>query len=594
MNTNDSNPLVDEDQIRAAVRFFDFDRETFNRGVRERVKRGSQGQSSITRSKQLDSKTQHDRGGLLRIAASVIPFPMLNGAAAAAQGATTPKTLAAVGGVKKALVLIALPALSLLMIAVTAVSFFRIKKSQNSENAVDADVMQSQEAVTQWWRQHGLIAGAVFALALAAGFFGWTSALLVVFIASALAATSLVVKLGKEGLVNRSAVAAYCIPVLAILGQLSQLFGMTNRTALLDPMLVTVTCFAGAGILALFTRPLAGQKGSPWTKQLRRFAAVIVCGCFIIFGAKSIMPVSTNSMVQYVEDFDTDLLGYWRTWEVTADWLIEQEVEFDRTEVRKRFQAASDREKYKRYLFNTGVSTGLISTRDLIENEDFVASSARLLDPSTADQAIGSVTQYSFVIDVLADAGDLTLSQREHLAKRLMVTWNENEKLYPNGNVLEDAEVITRLLVKLDQSPEFAKRQMDVHRWLSKRQVTEGARFARLGGFQNFPTVQSSDPSATENAVRLMQHYGGVEKVDVLALRSFLRPKFDFGWMKHAEMMRTSTLERLNQVPGISKPNISDYLVRDQSLWFAITLVGLCIYATMGAPNLETIRKPSQ
>ena len=586
MNTNDSNPLVDEDQIRAAVRFFDFDRDAFNRGVRERVERGNQKQSSVTRTNQHESENPRDLGGLLRVAASVVPFPMLSGSAAA-QATAAQSTLAAVGGVKKALALIALPALSLLMIAVTAVSFYRIQKAQQSEKAVDADVEQSHEAVTHWWLQHGLIAGAVFVLALAASFYGWSSALPVLFIVSALAATSLVVKLGQAGLVDRSAVASYCIPVLAILGQMSQGFGMTNRTSLLDPMLVTVTCLAGAGILALFTSPDARKVGNSGFKRIWRIALVILCGGFILLGAKTLWPISTNSMVQYVEDFDPDLLGRWRTWEVTADWLIEQDVEFDRTEVRKRFLASIDGEKHRDYLLSTGVSTGLISPSEFIENEEFITTRKRLLDAHTVDYAIGSVHIAQYEIGILADAGNLSLSEKEHLAKRLMVTWNEIGKVVLNGNVLQDAEVITRLLVKLDQSPEFAKRQTDVHRWLSERQVTKGARHARLGGFVNYPSVQSGHPSATENAVRLMQHYGGSEKVDVLALRSFLRPKFDFGWLTHIEMMRAATLERLNQVPGISRPTIWDYLVRDRSLWFALILVGLCLYATIGAPNLS-------
>lgn len=597
MNTNDSSGVIDEDEIRAAIRFFDFDREAFNSGVRERVERGSQKQGPVRQVNQGESNWRHDHGGLLRVAASVVPFHLLGGSGTAVQlntGLTTVEkataaqsSLAAVGGVKKLFALIAMPAMSLLMVSVTIVSFFRIRKAQQSENTSDADVVEIQEALSQWWRHHWLVAGAVFVLAMVAPFLGWTTALLVVFIASILAATSLVVTLGRAGLVDRRAVGSYCIPVLGFLGQLSFTFGMTNRTALLDPVLVTVTCFAGAGVLAVFVSPFTNTPQSIWGNRLRRIFFTLGCGIFIFFGAKTVWkPIKSDAMVRYVENFETDLLGRWKTWQVTAEWLDDQNIEFDRTGVRSRFLAVVGAEKHKRYLFGTGVSTGLVRPSELIEDEDLIGIRQRLLDEGTANISISSVGQVAFVIETLADAGDLSQSDQDHLVSRLMVTWNELGQTAPSGDIMTDADVITRMLGTLNPSQAFVDRQADVRRWLNERQVTQAGIFSPSGGFQSYSSIHSSDPCATAAAVRLMQSYGVSDVIDVLALRSYLRPKTHFGLMTDTEMMRASTLERLNQVPGISRPTLGDYLVRDRSLWFAMALVGLCIYATLGSPIL--------
>ena len=261
-------------------------------------------------------------------------------------------------------------------------------------------------------------------------------------------------------------------------------------------------------------------------------------------------------------------------------------LEWDRTEVRSRFLAAADNEGHNRYLLGTAISTGLMSPSELVENDDVLAIGQRLLAQRTVDQPITSISQLAFAIEVLADAGDLSPAEKDHLARRLMVTWNAMEKAPKDTTALEDADIITRLFVKLDQSPELAKRKTDVHRWLGQYQLTNTSVFTPSGGFLKYPSVRSSDASATESAVRLMQHYGGSENIDVLALRSFLRPKTDWGLLTDSEMARASTLQRLDQVPAISQPTAWDYLVRNQSLWFAMMLVGLCLYATLGAPNL--------
>lgn len=582
MNPNDSSRLIDEDELRAAVRFFNFDHDSFDRGVQQRVASGVQTQPVVSASDPHVLDRERDPGGLLRVAASVVPFHLLGGS-----GSVPQSTAMAIGGLKKVFAFVAIPAMSLLMVVVTIGSLIRIRKAQASENHTDADVVQMEQAVNAWWRKHGWFAGMVFVFALASPMLGWTSALLVVFIVSSIATASLLVALGKAGLVSRQAVACYSIPVLGLLGQISMTFGISNHTSLLDPILVSATFFAGVGILALFVRPVWAEGESKSRQGLVwRIVFPLFCFALVLFGAKTLWnPITTASMVRYVENFEPDMVGRWNTWAVTADWLDDQNIEFDRAGVRSRFIETVDAQEHKRYLYGVGVSTGLIRPGELIEDEDVVANRERLLDTRMIGRPISALRQLTFVINTLLDTNCLSSSEKDQLVERLMTTWNDLENHFKGGYVLEDADAITRLLVDLDQSPAFLKRKSDVRRWLGAYQVTDPKIFSPSGGFKLFLSLDASHPTATEAAVRLMQHYGVSEGVDVLALRSYLRPKMDFGLMRDTEMMKASTLARLDQVPGISQPTAWDYFVRDQSLWFAIVLVGLCLYATLASPS---------
>lgn len=597
MSTQDSSQLVDEDDVRAAVRFFGIDRVGFGRGVRERVQLGErihegvQERSPIVKLNDTDSETPSDRSGLLRIAASVLPVNLLGGSTGATASLTT---LTAVGGLKKTLAWIAMPSVSILMIVVTIGSLFRIRNAQTSERATDADVDQMNQIIAGWWRRYGWVAGIVFVLALVTPFFGWTTPLLLVFIASAIATTSLVVTLGRAGMVNRSTVGSYCLPILGLLGQLSFTFAMINQTALLDPMLATLTCFGGVGILALLVSPLGKTGHSVRCNWLRRIGFSAMCCIGVVLGSQTIWRhISNESIIRYAESFDPDLVGQWPMWRVSVDWLDDQEIQWDRTGVRSRFLTAIQDKDVRRYLFSTAVTTRLLTASELIEMPEVTETGRQLLEDATAGRSINGVGMKESVITVLAESGELSPAQTDHLSGRLMASWNELREASKPGRILEDADVITRMLTKLGRSPELPQRSADVRHWLQKYQVTNTRVFSPSGGFQAYyqppagESPQSCDRLATAAGVRLMEFYGQADAVDVLALRSYLRPSFDFGLVTDTEMPRAATLARLNRVPGISQPTVWDHLVRDRTLWFALLMVGLCLYATLGAPEMR-------
>ncbi|MFT5302793.1 MAG: hypothetical protein ACI814_003610 [Mariniblastus sp.] len=638
MKTNDSNSLMDESEIRAALSFLRIDRDAFGHGVQQRVKQ------TVVRPVRTDDASLKDRGGLLRIAASILPVNLLG-----ANTTVSQTSLAAMGVFQKAIAFLALPAISFLMIAVTIFGSFRIRGAQQSQSLPEADVARMNESVSLWWRRYGWIAAIVFALTLVAPFRGWTTPLLLLFMASAIGTASIVTTLGRAGLVDRNVIGGYCNAMLGILGSASMTLGYTNNTQLLDPHLVVATFYAGTAFLILFVNTSAMRSGldakPKVSKQnvflvlagfvcllvlvvmwfiipahLRYFVAIFAIGALALgatklrnssfwpatngivgrgvgliilaavtafFGQTLWRPIGNSTLVRYAETFEPELVGQWSYWQSTARWLRDQGINYDHSAVQARWLETWDADESNRnYLLNHAVSTGLILPPEVIETKEFKATTQRLLSIRSANTQISGVDIYEYVIVMLAEEGALTNEQRNHLAGRLLATWrslNDDRIQEPLGGI---ATTITNLLSLIDRPLAEAERKADVSRWLDEYQVVKSRRFSRSGGFRPYSTSNYSDLMATENAVRLMQHYGIHDTVDVLALRAFLRPASSDRRLMGTASVRASVRKRLDQIPGISQPSLWDYIRLNQSLWFAILLVGLCIYATLGSPQI--------
>ena len=631
MNTNDSNVLIDEREIRAALSFIHIDRDAFGRGVHQRVKQ------AVDRPVNPEAAGLNDRGNLLRIAASVLPINLFG---VKTTGATT--SLAAMGAAQKAVALLALPAVSFLMIVVTIGSWFKIRGAQRSQSLPEADLDQIQKSLSGWWKRYGWIAIIVYMLALVMPFFGWTAPLLLLIIGSSITTASIVATLGRAGLIDRNIVGGYCINMLMFLGSLSMTFAMTNNTQLLDPTLVPATFFAGVAILTLFVNPIAlpaidskKQMGSRstllivsgvlcllamipmsfllsknlliavalaalvlsgilyWTSKDWSVARIVVCGPLLIlivcmvafFGQKLWRPIDTSALVQYAETFDPELAGQWRYWQATARWLEDKGTDFDHSAVQTRWlEAMNEDQAYRTNMLRHGVGTGL-TLRSELETENFIERKQRLLSIDSANTQISGIEFDEYIIVALVEEGTLTDEQKDHLASRLMATWrplNDDRLQKP----LETAAIITDLLTLIDRPLAQAERKADVARWLAEYQVVESGPFARSGGFKLFSTMNNSDLMATESAVRLMEYYGTHDGVDILALRTFLRASSKDRLLMNEGCVRAATRQRLDQIPGISQPSLWDYVRLNQSLWFAVLLVGLCIYTTVGSPQI--------
>ena len=277
---------------------------------------------------------------------------------------------------------------------------------------------------------------------------------------------------------------------------------------------------------------------------------------------------------------------------MTARWLQDQGIDFDHSAVQTRWLESMNKGQTSRTLqLKNGVGTGLTFPPKLIETEEFKSEKQRLLSSDSANTRIFGLEFDEYIIVELAEKGALTNEQKDHLAGRLMATWRAIHGNRPQ-HPLEPATTITNLLSLIDRRLAQAERRDDVIRWLGEFQVLENRPFSRSGGFKPFSTSTSSDLLSTERAVRLMQQYringthdinGGV---DILALRAFLRPRSSDQQLIDQGSVRTAARQRLNQIPGIIQPSLWDYIRLNQSLWFAVLLVGLCVYTTVGSPQI--------
>ena len=308
------------------------------------------------------------------------------------------------------------------------------------------------------------------------------------------------------------------------------------------------------------------------------FAGVTACLCPTLW-----WPIGTSTLVKHVETFEPRTAGYWSNWQVTARWLQDQGIDYDQSAVQARWLDAWEKdERHRLSLLNDVVSTGL---RVPELNEAIKSSKAAklMLSAKSAGTPIYKFDRYGYIIAVLVEEGSLTNEQRDHLAGRLLATWRT---LNDDRVLMDDAAIITNLLSLIDRPLAEAERKADVVRWLGEYQALDNGPFADYGGFKRYSKVNSSELMSTESAVRLMQHYGTHDSVDVLALRAFLRPAMSDRFMIERGSVRASIRQRLDQIPGIPQPTLWDYFRLNQSLWFAVLLVGLCVYATLGSPRI--------
>lgn len=110
----------------------------------------------------------------------------------------------------------------------------------------------------------------------------------------------------------------------------------------------------------------------------------------------------------------------------------------------------------------------------------------------------------------------------------------------------------------------------------------------RKGGFATYPTLDHSDLLTTSSAVELMKYYGVPSELDLMAIRSFLRPSMNDGWMVQEAVVREATKMRLESHPQVPALRWWDYVRYEPSIAMAIVFTLLCFFATLGCPNRST------
>jgi hypothetical protein len=647
MNSNSSETMIDEEEIRAALRPSRFEPEAFRAGVLNRIE-AAKSRSTSVQPTTLAEHSHSSQNEWLRIAASFVPIPLFG----SKFGSTIPPiSFAAISISKKLFVIAAFPFLCFLMVGLTVVGMIKIRRAQNGSAVVDFDVEQANQVIMLWWKRYGWIVVLVFGSTLVAPFVGWAMPLMVAMVCSGFAAVSLVRTLAKEGLIERSLIGGLCTAGLGLLAQASNTLS-SNSSQILDPNLVMGVLFGGAVLIGAAVRPIAWTKPGDlnslrtysreslivwflllaglqmvmayWLESIVPLIAIGITGAIFVYAlvesrlrttdrtgphASAAMILVTMTLVftqsywrgvtdsdiqKYVESYDGVPFGLWDYWADSASWLNDSETGFDKRATVKHLKQAIKREPptSSDWILAAAARAGLESEPNLLMQSGEQAFRLQLANPdgsTTGDQPILSLESEYFRIVSSIDSSDLTTSERQTIVNRLMATWRRLDSDDVDYRRLRNAMWLTELFDRLDSTHQIERRRSDVHEWLVDRQVTEPKVFRKGGGF--YVTSQSIDSDRRETlaAVRLMETYGVPPGLNLMQLRSYLRPDFIYDSIKAESIPKKIAMSRLDRILAAPRPTVFDYLRSELPLWLSIFLVVLLAYATWTSPKRQSI-----
>jgi hypothetical protein len=567
------NDLIDEQELRNALEALRPDRDAFEAGVRSRLNSMPQ--------RETQNLQAYEDSPWLQVAASMVPLSLFSKPAIAS-------TLIPIGKVSLGYKLAgyaALPALSvLIMVGATLIALFRIRKAHVSPLSDSPDAANQQSAILlNWWRSFGFIPACLSFVALIVFLLGYPFPVFIFFLSSGIAMVALITRLGHAGLIDRQTVGSSLIPSLFGLAQVTQIVsGVESGCHLLDQGLVMMILLL-AGILLCAVLTLEKSNGSRTVEKSIAYAvaAVLVFG---FFGGSIWNPMSTKKMKSHVEAFDRAIYSSvsWQHWSVPAVWLQQSGFALDLSKPRALLQAEIEGEQNP-FVLGVASRTGLIVPADLSRVRDRFDERKRLLDPYARDQAILSIGQLEFSLRSLVMLDQWNEGELDLLESRLLATIRES--VSPASAGLVDALVATQLLKAIDRPCKDGSIRQQMQQKLVALQRSRFNLGGRNGGFALYPTLDHSDLHATVSAVELMEHYGVPSELNVMAIRSFLRPAMVDSWQSDRAAMRATIrmrLESLTQVPSLTW---WDYVCHEPAIAMATIFAMLCFFATLGCPN---------
>ena len=107
-------------------------------------------------------------------------------------------------------------------------------------------------------------------------------------------------------------------------------------------------------------------------------------------------------------------------------------------------------------------------------------------------------------------------------------------------------------------------------------------------------TLDRGDLSSTSVAIELIEHYGVPSELNIMAIRSFLRPSIVDSMDSDATAVKVATKMRLESLAQVPPLTWWDYVRYETSIEMAIVFAMLCFFATLGCPNRSTSSVPAQ
>jgi hypothetical protein len=574
--------LVPEDDLYAALRSYRVDPDTFESAVLAQLTAGSKRRSDVLA----------NLSPSLRGAAAFLPLEVITPSQMTAAAKLAPAT-----GLYKLLGYLAFPAISLFVLLGAAVlSVVKIQRLRRENAATPIDDGASRASIVQWWSDHRWAATLVFVANLAMAWVGATWLLFLFYIVSLGILLYVLTSFAKVGLGNRVVVGPSCVMGLILLGQLAGFSGIGDQDIhLADQALIVPIFFCGALIVGLIT---AGSKMGNSRRAIglsKRARLIATAALIAIIGVqltawcmKSILWPATPARIKaYVESFDRAPFASasWQQWEIAGSWAVESKLNADLSGPR-RLLATELAGEQNPFILGCAFRVGLLRPDQVSQLKHYEEERHLLLDDPmhvAVTQTISFPEQRDWVIRASVLRNELTAEQRDYLAKRLHLSLQES--LAAPLTSIETPLRLTQLLEVIGRPVDPDQYRNHVHALLRKCHSTKGGGFQVAGGFKDYnaDNLRVGSVTGTAYAVELMKIYGIPTEVDLNWVRSFLRPRAIR--LSPEKWMAAVTLDRLNNLPGVTQPTLLQAMYYERSLLAAVVLVGLCIYATVSSPT---------
>ncbi len=579
------NDLIDEQELRDAMQPLRTDPLAFEAGVRRKLK-------AITLQK-TESTIRFNDSPWLQVAASMVPLSLLT--KTTGSSVIVPLGKASLG--YKLVGYAALPVLSILvMFGATLLAVFRIRKAQLSPQSDSPDSAQQQSAILiKWWTGMGLIPTGLSFIALVFFLMGYPFPVFIFFAVSGIAMVTLISRLGHAGLLDRQTVGGVLVSSLMSMASISHIYIIFNSGCyLLDQQLVMMILWLAAiflGILITFDKRLGLHIVAMMTVQI--FAAVLVFG---FFGQSIWNPMNTERMKHYVESFDRARFSSstWRSWAVPTVWLQESGVKLNLSKPRGLLESEIAG-KQNSFILGVASRTGLLEPDDFSRIRDPFHRRERLLDRYARDQSISSIEQVEFAIRELVRLNQWNAGELDLLESRLLATIRDAMASKYGG--LDEALIATESLQAIgrpcNDDPSIRQQMQQTIVAMQRTRFQLGG---RNGGFAKYHSSPQSDLLSTSTAIELMEYYGVSSELNLIAIRSFLRPEMIDSFRSDLAAVRVATKMRFENLPQVPPLTFSDYVRHEPSILMALVFAALCFFATLGCPyrpQIESIAKPT-
>ncbi len=579
------NDLIDEQELRDAMQPLRIDPLAFEASVRRKLE-------EITLQK-AESTIRFSDSPWLEVAASMVPLSLLS--KTTGSSVIVPFGKASLG--YKLVGYAALPVLSILvMLGATLLAVFRIRKAQLSPQSDSPDAAQQQSAILiKWWTGLGLIPSGFSFIALVVFLMGYTFPVFIFFAVSGIAMVTLISRLGHAGLLDRQSVGGVLISSLMSMAGISHIYNIFNSGChLLDQQFVMMILWLAAiflGMLLTFDKSPGLHTVAMMTVQIS--AAVLVFG---FFGQSIWNPMNTERMKHYVESFDKARFSSvtWQSWAVPTAWLRESGVKLDLSKPRALLESEIAGEQNP-FILGVASRTGLLEPDDFSRIRDPFQRRKRLLDRYAHDQSISSIEQVEFAIRELVRLNQWTPGELDLLESRLLATIRDAMTSKYGG--LDEALIATESLQAIGRpcsnDPSIRQQMQQTIVAMQRTGVRLGG---RNGGFAKYHSSPQSDLLTTSTAIELMEHYGVPPELNLIAIRSFLRPEMVDSFRSDLAAVRAATKMRFENLPQVPPLTFWDYIRHEPSILMALVFAALCFFATLGCPyrpQIDHIAKPA-